>query len=210
MPIKKDTEISGCIKAVPTVKGNLIVGKLKLDNETLPIVAFNSLDAKIKQKLFNLQLDQTVMILGRIEPESKMGKRIIANDVVDAEEAVSVQVADKLEEDLPYPRLHDDEDYDAFLYKLGWDMAECIQNYKPDTNEYPAPLFYGDPYAIDPSRDFLENIKTYKIGELIFYTDGKMYWLKDHKTLRNKVFITSSVQEQFARLDNPLAEFATY
>ena len=196
MPIKKDEQISGCITQVPTVKGNLILGKLKLGNEVLPIVAFNSLDANIKRKLFNLQLDQTVMVLGRVEPESKMGKRVIVNDVLDAEDTASdisptIQVEDK-------------------PVKLSIDTDAAKQAYDPNASEYPAPLFDGDPYSIDPSRDFLENIKTYQVGELLFYTDGKMYWLKDHKTLRNKVFITPAVQKQFDRTENPLGEFATY
>jgi len=196
MPIKKDEQISGCITQVPTVKGNLILGKLKLGNEVLPIVAFNSLDANIKRKLFNLQLDQTVMVLGRVEPESKMGKRVIVNDVLDAEDKASdisptIQVEDK-------------------PVKLSIDTDAAKQAYDPNASEYPAPLFDGDPYSIDPSRDFLENIKTYQVGELLFYTDGKMYWLKDHKTLRNKVFITPAVQKQFDRTENPLGEFATY
>jgi hypothetical protein len=207
MPIKKDEEIAGCITVVPTVKGNLIQGKIRLGgNEEIKLVAFNTLDANIKRKLFNLQLDQTVMVLGRIESESKMGKRVIANDILDAEDKASdisptIQVEDKLE---------NPSTWEQCMIQLDIDIDAAKQAYDPNASEYPAPLFDGDPYAIDPSRDFLENIKTYKIGELIFYTDGKMYWLKDHKTLRNKVFITSSVQEQFARLDNPLAEFATY
>ena len=206
MPIKKDEQISGCITQVPTVKGNLILGKLKLGNEVLPIVAFNSLDANIKRKLFNLQLDQTVMVLGRVEPESKMGKRVIVNDVLDAEDKASdisptIQVEDKLE---------NPSTWEQCMIQLSIDIDAAKQAYDPNASEYPAPLFDGDPYSIDPSRDFLENIKTYQVGELLFYTDGKMYWLKDHKTLRNKVFITPAVQKQFDRVENPLGEFATY
>jgi len=100
--------------------------------------------------------------------------------------------------------------WDRFEIELNMAIHAGLDKYKPNANEYPAPLFDGDPYAIDPSRDFLENIKTYQIGNLIFYTDGIMYWLKDHKTLRNKVFITSSVQEQFNNIDNPFEAFATH
>lgn len=199
MPIKKDEEISGCITQVPTVKGKLIIGKMRLGgNEEVKIVGFNTLDAKIKQKLFNVQLDQTVTVFGRHEPNSQMGNRVVANDISDAESTPSdispkIQVADKLP-----PK-------NIFTKKstLRENMAKSF---------YPGPLFENDPYAIDPAVDFIESdlIKICTtVGGNAFYTDSRLWWVKDHETMRNKMILPPKLRELYLAQHNVSALYST-
>jgi hypothetical protein len=198
MPIKKDEEISGCITQVPTVKGNLIVGKIKVGNEALPLVAFNNLDAKIKQKLFNLQSNQTVVVLGRFDPESKMGNRVIVNNVFDAE-AIPSDISPKIQvEDKLPPK-------NIFTKKstLRENMAK---------NFYPGPLFENDPYAIDPAVDFIESdlIKICTtVGGNVIYTDSRLWWVKDHETMRNKMILPPKLRELYLAQHNLSALYST-
>ena len=85
MKIKQDN-IAAIVVNVPKPSSAFSsIGKVKIDNEELPMVAFNNLDAAIKAKFFKLEKGQSIMIQGRLDPHAKMGKRVIANDVHDAE-----------------------------------------------------------------------------------------------------------------------------
>jgi len=85
MKIKQDN-IAAIVVNVPKPSSAFSsIGKVKIDNEELPMVAFNNLDAAIKAKFFKLEKGQSIMIEGRLDPHAKMGKRVIANDVHDAE-----------------------------------------------------------------------------------------------------------------------------
>lgn len=85
--MKKLDTIAAVVTKVPSPSSSFSsIGKVKIENEELPMVAFNNLDALIKAKFFKLKLGQSIFINGKIDPASKMGKRVIAEDVHDAGE----------------------------------------------------------------------------------------------------------------------------
>lgn len=85
--MKKLDTIAAVVTKVPSPSSSFSsVGKVKIENEEMPMVAFNNLNALIKAKFFNLKQGQSIFISGRIDPASKMGKRVIAEDVHDAQE----------------------------------------------------------------------------------------------------------------------------
>ena len=84
--MKKQDTIAAVVINVPKPSSAFSsIGKVKIHNEEMPMVAFNNLDAAIKAKFFKLEKGQSIMIEGRLDPYAKMGKRVIANDVHDAE-----------------------------------------------------------------------------------------------------------------------------
>jgi len=75
------------ITKVPRVGKSFIVGEASVDGEKMPVVAFNNLPNAEKQLVLGLQANQSIYLKGRIDPNSKMGKRFIIEQVQDAKEA---------------------------------------------------------------------------------------------------------------------------
>jgi len=79
-----------------------------------------------------------------------------------------------------------------------------------DANYWPGPLFAGDPYAVNPAVDFIESdkIKTFTVGEKIFYTDSIFVWQKDNPQVRQKIILTEKLREEYLKQHNIQALFA--
>lgn len=73
-----------------------------------------------------------------------------------------------------------------------------------DANYWPGPLFDGDPYAINPEKDFEvgDKIKTFTINGKTFYTDSILVWQKDNDVIRQKYVMTPKVREQYLEQTN--------
>lgn len=77
---------AGVITQVPRVGKSFIIGKIKIEGEELPLVAFNNLPNKVKAAILAAQPNQSVQVMGRIDTQASMGKRLIAEKFLDAED----------------------------------------------------------------------------------------------------------------------------
>lgn len=87
--------------------------------------------------------------------------------------------------------------WERYYAELESQIQMSLMNFVPSASSYPAPLFDGDPYAINPEVDF--NAACFAIGDKTIYTDGKMCWFKDNPAMRNKFLITPVLQEAYEK-----------